>query len=245
MQVSAATQLEEYKKKLVTEVFINTADEDYVMARFLFLNQLYRQFFWSAAQSLEKYFKAVLLVQGCSARGYKHDLVKLYADVNRCVGGAIPDNLSPPTQVKLFSDASWGNLWGDSSTEKYLCHICENGDPSNRYDYFGIEQDFGDLYKLDQVVLALRSVLINRVGIAQFIIPAGAGDSIRTFAYENNFSFAPVGFVHQELRLKSSTTVSSLKILYKNPIQNSTVLRRWVKDNISIREDEITRLRKR
>ena len=134
-------------------------------------------------------------------------------------------------------------MWGNSSTERFLYHICENGDASNRYDYFGIEQDFSDLYKLDQVVLALRNVLANRIGIAQLTVPTGAGDSVHAFTYENNFSLAPTEFKHQELRLESLTTVSSLKLLYKNPIPNSAALRCWVKNNISIKDAEIRRLR--
>lgn len=145
MQDSMIAKFEESKGKLIMEIFIDTGDEDYVAARWLFLNHLARQFFWNAAQALEKYLKAVLLTHGCPVKDYSHNIVSLFKEVKRYDGGVIPDNLTPPEQVKLFSDT---DLWGDSSTERFVRHICENGDPSNRYDYFGIEQDFGDLYNI-------------------------------------------------------------------------------------------------
>lgn len=238
-------EFESYKKKLIKEIFVDTADEDYAVARWLFLNYLPRQFFWSASQALEKYLKAVLLLKGRSVKDYNHKLVDLYAEVMRHDNGAIPTKLVAPEQVKFFSDLSWGNLWGDSNTEKFICHINKNGDSSNRYDYFGIEQVFGDLYKLDQIVLALRNIFVESLGIDDFKTKTGDfTDSISNSFYENNFSFAPKGFQHQELGLKSTTTISSLRVLYKNDILNASGLRNWVENNIKINKTEIGKLRK-
>jgi hypothetical protein len=50
---SANARFEEKKEQYVTESFIDTGDEDYITARGLYLNKLFRQFFWNAAQSLE------------------------------------------------------------------------------------------------------------------------------------------------------------------------------------------------
>jgi hypothetical protein len=97
-------KLKNQKTALVEEIFINTADEDYVMARWCFLNRLSRHFFWNAAQSLEKYLKAALLLNGFSSKGYNHNLVRLFHKAINFAGDIIPQQLKKPKQVKLFTD---------------------------------------------------------------------------------------------------------------------------------------------
>lgn len=245
MHGSMISNVQKQKEKLIKELFIETGDEDYLMARWLYINDLPRQFFWSAAQALEKYLKAVILINGYSVQTYRHNLVKLFADVKRYNSGLIPVKLDAPSQVKAFSDPVYDDLWGDVSTENFVNHIYKDGDPSNRYDYFGIDQDFSDLYKLDQVVFALREILDKYIGIGEFKVPRNiSGDYVfQSTTYENNFPFAPKEFKHQDIGPTSSKTVTSLRILFKNNVQDSEVLRKWVKDNIRIKEYEISRLK--
>jgi hypothetical protein len=72
-------------KDIVDETFIFSADYDYLTARWLSINHLYRQFFWAALQAIEKYLKANLLYHGESVgqnnnknpKGYGHEIVRM------------------------------------------------------------------------------------------------------------------------------------------------------------------------
>lgn len=268
---SAASQLEEQKEQYVQEIFIDTGDEDYITARWLFLNQLSRQFFWSAAQSLEKYLKAALLLNGHSVKKYNHDLIGLFKKASNFARSLIPPHLKAPEQVRLFSENR--NLWGDSATEKFISRIHEHGDPSNRYDYFGIILEPSDLYKLDQVVFALRNITckldeiadpsdptktcadrireypnqqLRRFG-AHLVNQDKAKESVYLSACENNFPFAPKAFEHQEMPLRSHLTGSRLRVLFMNNIANADLLRNWVRviNNITMSDRDLEKLKRR
>ena len=69
------------KHSIINELFIATADDNYVLSRWCFHQHLNVDFFWLAVHSVEKYLKAALLLNGESAKKYGHDIVKLYAAV--------------------------------------------------------------------------------------------------------------------------------------------------------------------
>ena len=54
--------------KVIYESFVIPADEDYLTARLLVKSKLYRGFYWSAAQCIEKYLKAYLLLHDVSVK---------------------------------------------------------------------------------------------------------------------------------------------------------------------------------
>lgn len=268
------TEFETKKEQLVKEIFIDTADEDYITARWLFLNHLHRQFFWSAAQSLEKYLKAALLLNGRSAKEniekkqYRHNLVKLFETVSQFASDLIPPQLAAPPQVALYSQNK--DLWGNPITKDFISHINEYGDPNNRYDYFGIQLEASDLHKLDQIVFALRNITfkldapfdpgtptitfadqIRKHPDKQFrrfeehlIAEREKQPSLYESARENNFPFAPT-YDHQELPLIIRGSVSTLEIIFKNPqLKYSAQLQQWAKDNIKLYDSEIKRLKR-
>ncbi|TIT06089.1 MAG: hypothetical protein E5W74_30460 [Mesorhizobium sp.] len=53
-----------HKGRIINEMFVHTADENYIVARWCHDNQLMRDFFWNSVHALEKYMKAVLLFNG-------------------------------------------------------------------------------------------------------------------------------------------------------------------------------------
>lgn len=72
------------KHNIVLELFARTADENYITARWCAINQLNTDFLWLSVHALEKYLKAVLLLNGGSSRRsasdqktYSHDIVRL------------------------------------------------------------------------------------------------------------------------------------------------------------------------
>ena len=54
--------------------FRDVADQDYIAARMSHRANLREPFLWSSLQAFEKYFKAILLFNGNSAKGIGHNL---------------------------------------------------------------------------------------------------------------------------------------------------------------------------
>lgn len=57
-----------------TRSFRDVADYDYIAARMAYRAKLVPQFLWSSLQSIEKYFKCILLLNRIKACSLKHDL---------------------------------------------------------------------------------------------------------------------------------------------------------------------------
>jgi len=62
---------------LADQCFLNTADNEYIVARMCYRAGLALQFNWSALHCLEKYLKAVLLYNRVPARNIRHEPLKL------------------------------------------------------------------------------------------------------------------------------------------------------------------------
>jgi hypothetical protein len=56
--------------------FRDQADRDYIVSRMAYRARLYSQFHWSGLQAIEKYFKAILLLNRIPSKRIGHDLVK-------------------------------------------------------------------------------------------------------------------------------------------------------------------------
>ncbi len=88
------------KYAIVRELFVDTADDNYVAARWCYSQSLFIDFNWLAVHALEKYLKAVVLLNGGSARKFSHNIVKLYAAVRPIAGDLLPANLDKPSRVR-------------------------------------------------------------------------------------------------------------------------------------------------
>jgi len=65
---SATDEFTTIKHDIAKELFLKTADQTCVVAHWCFLNRLYLDFYWNALHALEKHLKAVLLMNGLSAK---------------------------------------------------------------------------------------------------------------------------------------------------------------------------------
>ena len=93
---------------IVRELFVDTADDNYITARWCFVEGLNVDYFWLAVHALEKYMKASLLLNGHSAKGYLdhagkrrsfgHDITKLYGYLRSFAADLLPDNLPRPVK---------------------------------------------------------------------------------------------------------------------------------------------------
>lgn len=99
------------KNNLVHELFVRTADENYITARWCAINRLNTDFLWLAVHALEKYLKSVLLVNDCSSKDYSHDIARLYAAVKGIAGPLLPDRLTQPANLDIL-------FWFERSGER-------------------------------------------------------------------------------------------------------------------------------
>ena len=65
-----------WRNQFASECFVGPADRDYLCARAAWRLGVAENFLWLGSQSLEKYLKAILLFNGCAAKGIGHNLAK-------------------------------------------------------------------------------------------------------------------------------------------------------------------------
>jgi HEPN domain-containing protein len=118
------------KQSIVKSLFIDTADDNYILARFCFHANLDVDFFWLAVHCLEKYLKAALLINGRSSIKYTHNIVGLYDAVHPLAPELLPDKLMRPQGMP-------SNLWRDESAKDFIERIYRDGEANNRYQLFG------------------------------------------------------------------------------------------------------------
>lgn len=147
------------KSRITRELFIHTADDNYIAARWCFVEAPNVDFFWLAVHALEKYMKAVLLLNGKSAKSFKdaagktqrygHDIEALYTQVHLLAPNLLPATLSKPDDIDIAH-------WHVETTEQFIARLHRNGNADNRYLIFGFTQMMDDLIKLDRMVYAIR-----------------------------------------------------------------------------------------
>jgi hypothetical protein len=140
-----------FKHDLVSELYIKTADENYVAARWCFANGLDTDFFWLAAHCMEKYLKAALLLNELPAKTYSHDIERLYADVHPLAPELLPTTLTVPEHL-----ATGIFMLGDEPVEKFVKRLYFYGQPDNRYSFIGYIRRGSDILKFDQLVFVVR-----------------------------------------------------------------------------------------
>ena len=229
------SQLSVPKNDVVTHLFVDTADQDYILARMSYHGQMVNGFFWAAGQAIEKYLKASLLLNGKSSKGYNHDLVKLFEAVNRYASDLLPERLTKPSQLRTA-------LWHEEETPvEFLKRIRPYTDPNSRYNIFGYILSPEDLFHLDQFIFAARRVAFRldytfprqpknrqgapqtvremmvrspkyqpRKGLLDKIIKANSNHKLYDAALSFNFPFAPDDYEHKQIQLSSSTASSVL-----------------------------------
>ena len=147
-----------YRHSIVDEIFIKTADDNYVTARWCYANGFDVDFLWLSAHSLEKYLKAVLLLNGRSGKAgvlsgkkanYGHDIERLYADVRPLAPELLKQDLVCPDEIIE-------EVWRPETVEHFVRRLHQMGHADNRYQLTGyvIRQD--DIFKIDQLVFMVR-----------------------------------------------------------------------------------------
>ncbi|WP_420822398.1 HEPN domain-containing protein [Sphingosinithalassobacter portus] len=101
-------------------MFLHTADENYITARWCFENSLITDFFWNSVHALEKYMKAILLFNGQSVKNYGHNLRELYNSVELIAYDLLPKDLQQPRNLRIsdWNDMSPSNFFENARQER-------------------------------------------------------------------------------------------------------------------------------
>lgn len=147
--------LQVLKNTIARNLFVDTADQNYVVARWCYQRGLALDFLWNATHCLEKYMKGALLLNGLSGirsapgePSFGHDLTLMYPEIERLAGDLLPLLLVQPTQVAMN--------WRPETPATYLARLHSNGEANNRYHLYGHTTLPEDLYKLDKMVFEIR-----------------------------------------------------------------------------------------
>ena len=145
-----------YARSLVWRMFREAADEDYLVARWAAHAKLPFQFYWSAQQSLEKYLKGLLLMNGVNIKNYGHNLVNLLSDARTVADDLIPYVLCPPSYFPRRATLRWNEF---EPTDSFIARFNDLGDTGNRYRHYSLTFYGGDLHHYDEICFRLRRLV--------------------------------------------------------------------------------------
>jgi hypothetical protein len=146
-----------YKMDLAHNLFVGTADENYITSRWCFFSGFYTDFFWLAVHALEKYLKAALLLNGYTSKKFKHNIVELYYGVKLIGGDLLPSILRAPEGLETGRDVS---------PEDFFSYLYARGNAHNRYMIYGYSAHEQDIFMVDKMVFALRRLTVPLDGRA-------------------------------------------------------------------------------
>ena len=146
---------ERYINSIVKSFFVDTADHNYILARWSFLHHLHRDFYWNSLHCLEKYLKASLVLNGISVSNQSHAIHEMFQIFFEYSKDIIPSIIIPPFRIDKNSD------WTTETMADFISRIEKYGDPNNRYAYFSYFQNWDNLIKLDGVVFVCRRLCVN------------------------------------------------------------------------------------
>lgn len=228
-----------FKNSIVTEMFVDTADQNYLIARWAYHRGMYIDFFWNSAHALEKYMKAALLLNGKSAKKYGHNLPLLFAEICTLASELFPESLRMPEQFRMFIGET---TWREEPPSEFIERFDGLGHPDSRYNTFGYIQRWEDLHHLDEMVFLVRRLAFD---LDEVILPKsqltvrgylnesarnthGRGvnsrlhellstsgdDELRDAGLKLNFQFAPEGYDHSGQTVQVGWS-SSNSVLYR------------------------------
>lgn len=149
------------KRDTVKRLFLEPADTTYLTARWQFFNGLKFEFYWSAFHAIEKYLKAIVLLNNRSILNIKHDIEKGERIVKEIVGKGLYDSIFPQKltnrieHILSINDAAKLHYKGPTD---FIKNLANNGGPNSRYAMTSVTMFTTDLYCLDLTVFSLRRI---------------------------------------------------------------------------------------
>lgn len=143
---------------IIYQSFVIPADEDYLAARLLAQNGLSRAFYWSASQAIEKYLKALLLMNGqCLSSNRGHSVSAQFDKVTGIYDELKNIKFTLDTNINI--DNGVGERVSDITLSSFLDDIDKFGSPDNRYNASGVQFNTWFLFALDTFIYEVRKYL--------------------------------------------------------------------------------------
>lgn len=233
--------------KVIYQSFVIPADEDYLTARLLFKAKLYRGFYWSAAQCIEKYLKAFLLINDISVKDKNHfinhlfkEAIKIYKELEK-----IDFAIHPDINIEKFMYDQMDIL----SLEIFLKDIEKYGHADNRYNTSGVDFTIGHLFALDKFVFLLR----GKIEVPDISDSFKQFDSNSKSVFEvYNPWFCKDGlqnqkrFPNKDFPIPWALSSSWLNVLNKNHEDPAYSLAlKWLNEKMKLPKDVISTLKKK
>lgn len=212
--------IERHIVDVIYESFVVPGDQDYLTARLLAQKGFQRAFYWAAAQSIEKYLKAFLLLNGHSVvdRKFSGHPIKALFDEAASIDCALRSiNMTPHVDINIDRDTC--KLLKSFTLENFIEDIEIHGSADNRYNSFGVEFNTGHLFALDNLAYALR----EKIGVPsiKYSFEKIESDLILIFEDNNPRFCSSVGKRHTKIPSKGfpinhSLLVTKLDFLIKH-----------------------------
>lgn len=145
-----ANNLNHFKSVFAHKFFVSQADRNYYLARFSRIFGMHEEFWWQAAQAIEKLLKAGLICNGVSVKsGFGHDIEKLWEKHLEVFSELGVREISKP-------DTLAGEVWNGRSLQHFISSANKLGNPDTRYGLVGHYTFSDDLFILDRFIYELR-----------------------------------------------------------------------------------------
>lgn len=203
---------------VIYESFVVPADQDYLMSRLLAQKGLPRGFYWAAAQAIEKYLKAFLLMNGEGVKGFNaHPLKKLFDAASKIDTSLADLDILPHQSIQVEANVS--HLLKKFTISDFINDLERHGSADNRYNAFGVDYNTGHLCAMDSLSFQLRRKIGARPMNESFknLSP----DLILIFEKNNPWLLAKenqltIQIPSEEFPIQYSSSVTKLEFLIKN-----------------------------
>ncbi|MGR8963757.1 hypothetical protein [Rhizobium leguminosarum] len=138
---------EAQRSQIVHRMFVATADENYILARLAFQQRFAFDFLWLSLHALEKYFKAIRLLNGMP-RMDGHDIASLHAECIVRFPNLIPSKFSFSKDEREY--------WRKEGVRDFIVRLNSAGSAENRYASYGYALFPDELAKIDFLVWHIR-----------------------------------------------------------------------------------------
>lgn len=166
------TPLNRFKLVFAHKFFVAPSDRNYFFARFAKTYGINEEFWWQALQTIEKLFKAGLILNGVSVKnGYNHDIEKLWSKHKEVFGELAVTILRRPDKLAE-------RLWTDRPLESFIARVNQMGHPDSRYGLLSYSNCNDDLFKFDQLAFELRR---RTIGLDWIVGDDFPDDGLREF----------------------------------------------------------------
>lgn len=225
-------ELDKIKAKingLINSFFVKSADQDYLSARYHALNGMGRMFYWSAAQTLEKYSKAFVLKSGISVKSQSH---KFTNTLNKSCFTFLYEEYEFSKDIRAMHGFGLTKTIDKTAIEKFLKRIEALGSPDSRYNQLAVQYSLDQLFLLDLVVYRLRTNLL-KVDLMDESL-SKVSEEGKKFLYLFNDFFKQLGGVSSKLESLKwlQAEVAPQEMIFMDDAENKYIYQAWLKANV-------------